>query len=136
MGWKNLKFSKLSQTQVWYTVGKLVFWGFWKHVIQYVFDFVSFCQFIRGVRGGWKNLKFSKLSQTQVWYTVGKLEFWGFWKHVIQYVYNFVIFCQFIRGGVKKFKVFKIVRLKCDTLLESWSSEVSENMLCSMFSIL
>ena len=38
-GGGKLKFSKLSQTQVWYTVGKLEFWDFWKHVIQYVFDF-------------------------------------------------------------------------------------------------
>ena len=36
---------------MWYTIGKLVFWGFWKHVIQYVFVFVNFCQFMRG---GWK----------------------------------------------------------------------------------
>ena len=41
-------------------------------------------------------------------------------------------FCSFLpiyegdRGGVKKFEKFKI---KCDTPLESWFSEISENML-------
>ena len=62
-GWgKKFKISKLSYNQVWFIIGKLVFWGFWKHIIQYVCVFVNVCYFLSGLWGGSKKINISKSS--------------------------------------------------------------------------
>ena len=70
-----------------------------------------------------------------MWYTIGKLLSWGFWKHIIQYVCVFANFCQNSGGKVQK-KFQNHHRIKCDTPLESWWSEVSLNILYNTFAFL
>ena len=71
---KKIKHSKLSYNKVWYTIGKLMFWGFWKHIIQYVCFFVNICPFMRGLPWGGRK-KIQNCHRNKVWYTIGKLMF-------------------------------------------------------------
>ena len=122
---------------MWYTVGKLVFWDFWKLVIQYVFDFLNFCQFMRGKRGELKKIKNFKIvidsSVIHRW-KPGVLRF-------LKTCYTICFqFCSFLpiyeggRGVGEKIQNFKIVI--DSSVIHHWKAGVLRFLIIIIYSIL